>query len=207
MTAGTRPDWENVGIEFHKEVRIFGKDMIKKIRALQPEEQVPQFLSIYSAMLRPFSATLGEVLEDEQIRDDLLPRFKQATGHEWYIEWIGPGQKAYGMALSVKDVPPFFELTQKQRGGDAFGVRLLLHDVLDLMESCLDEGRFVLPDLLDFYCRGKMELIMLRKRPEWTGMSLAGGLIFYAPQIWAAMEKNKTLDKVFQELQGESQAK
>jgi hypothetical protein len=200
MAAGTRPDWENVGIEFRKEVRAFGKAMIQKIRALPLSEQVSKTLPFLAALHQPMLGALAEMLEDPEIRQDLLPRFKDAMGHPMRIELIDGDRKTHTLMLSTKDQPPYFEVAQQEPPPDTFGLRFLFRDVLDLVESCLEEGRFTVPDILDFYCRGKMQLIMLKQRAEWTGMSLFGGLMFYAPQMWATMEKDKTLDKAFQQI-------
>lgn len=196
MAAGTRPDWENVGIEFDKEAISAGKKLLQKIRALPLEMQVKTFLPLVPVVTAPLSEAIAEVLKDQEIRNDLLPRFK-GTKPPLYIEFIADDGKASGYELSVKDTPPYFDFAVKDREPDGFGLRFLFKDILTFIESVLGEGRLVVPDFLDFYCRGKMQLIMTKGRADWSGFPLFGGLMFYGPHIWATMDRQNARDKVF----------
>lgn len=196
MAAGTRPDWENVGIEFDKEAVGAGKKLLQNIRALPLEAQVKTFLPLLPLVMAPLGEAIAEVLKDEEIKNDLLPRFKGAN-YPLYLEFIGDDGKAYGYEMSVRDKPPYFEFTVKDREPDGFGLRFLFRDILTFVESALAEGRLVVPDFLDFYCRGKMQLIMTESRADWSGFSLFGGLMFYGPHIWATMDRQNARDKVF----------
>lgn len=204
MAAGTRPDWENVGVELSPQAISTGKTFHRWIRALPREEQVSAFMGVMpaigQALVAPLAHALDELLEDVEVRKDLLPRFTK-TRYPLYVEFVGDDGRGCGCELSVKDASPYFTLVVKDREPDGFGFRFLLRDILTFAEGVLDEGRVVVPDILDFYCRGRMQLIMTKARADWTGFSLFGGLLFYAPEIWATLSREKASGRVLETLE------
>jgi len=176
-------------MEFTKETAGVLRRFIAKVKEKPDDKQCAALMPIVPAVFKPVAEALQEVLKDREIRDDLLPRLKEAKS--LYVEIVGNDDVAYGYDINFTDQAPFIEFTEKKRGKDQFGLRFLFKDLIKLVEGCLDDGRFTLADVLDFYARGKLQLIMTEKRAEWTGMSLFGGFMFYSPQIRSVMQKNK----------------
>jgi hypothetical protein len=198
MAQGTRPDWENVGVAFNKDALKSMKKFIDGVKAAPAGKQCQAFMQIFPACVKPMNDALPEVLEDKEIKDDLLHRFKEAGN--LYIEIVGEDKVGHGFDVSFSDKAPFIEFKEKKRGPDQFGIRFLLKDLIRLFEGRIEEARFTLADFLDFYARGMLQLITIEQRAKWTGMSLFGGLMFYGPQIRTVMLKNKKAGSVFDSL-------
>ncbi len=198
MAQGTRPDWENVGVAFNKDALKSMKKFIDGVKTAPVGKQCQMLMQIFPACVKPMTDALPEVLEDKEIKDDLLHRFKEAGN--LYIEVVGEDKVGHGYDVSFSDKEPFIEFKEKKRGPDQFGVRFLLKDLVWLLEGRIEEARFTVADFLDFYARGMLQLITIEQRAKWTGMSLFGGLMFYGPQIRAIMLKNKKGGSVFNQL-------
>ncbi|HVN70900.1 MAG TPA: hypothetical protein VMU10_02660 [Desulfomonilia bacterium] len=198
MAAGTRPDWENVGMEFNKDAIKVMKKFIEGVKAAPVEERCRALMAIFPACVKPITDALPEVLADKEVKDDLLHRFKEADNI--YIEVVGEDKVGHGYDVSFSDKTPYIEFKEKKRGKDQFGIRFLLKDLIKVFEERIEEGRMTMADFLDFYSRGKLQLITIEQRAKWTGMSLFGGLMFYGPQIRAVMLRNKKGNGVFDQL-------
>ncbi|MGO9145389.1 MAG: hypothetical protein ACLQDF_03395 [Desulfomonilia bacterium] len=198
MAAGTRPDWENVGMEFNKDAIKGMKKFIEGVKGAPVDKQCEALMQIFPACVNPITDALPEVLSDKEIKDDLLHRFKEADNI--YIEVVGEDKVGHGYDVSFSDKAPYIEFKEKKRGKDQFGIRFLLKDLIKVFEEGIEEGRLTMADFLDFYSRGKLQLITIEQRARWTGMSLFGGLMFYGPQIRAVMLRNKKGNGVFDQL-------
>ena len=198
MAQGTRPDWENVGMAFNKDASKAMKMFIEGVKAAPADKQCQALLAIFPVCLKPIMDALPEVFEDKEIKDDLLHRFKEAGNI--YIEVVGEDKVGHGYDVSFSDKAPYIEFKEKKRGPDEFGIRFLCKDLIKEFEERASEGRMTLADFIDFYSRGKLQLITIEQRAKWTGMSLFGGLMFYGPQIRAVMVRNKKGNGVFDQL-------
>jgi hypothetical protein len=198
MAQGTRPDWENVGVAFNKDALKSMKMFIGGVKSAPVNKQCQTFMQIFPACVKPITDALPEVLEDKEIKDDLLHRFKEAEN--LYIEIVGEDNVGHGYDVSFSDKVPYIQFKEKKRGQDQFGIRFLLKDLVKEFEERIEEARFTIADFLDFYARGKIQLITIEQRAKWTGMSLFGGLMFYGPQIRAVMLKNKKSGSIFDTL-------
>ena len=198
MAQGTRPDWENVGMEFNKDAIKVMKKFIDGIKAAPADQQCQALLAMFPLCIKPITEALPEVLLDKEIKDDFLHRFKEAEN--LYLEIVGDDQVGHGLDISFSDKAPYIEFKEKKRGKDQFGIRFLSRDLIKELEERFEEGRMTLADFIDFYSRGKLQLITIEQRAKWTGMSLFGGLMFYGPQIRAVMLRNKKGNGVFDQL-------
>ena len=158
-TTGTRPDWENVGMEFSEDIRGRGMEFIAGIRELPPSEQMPFLMPlIMKAGSRAMEAFPG-LLKDEEAVRYLDPRVKAAIGRKLYLEIVAPDGGKYGLVLSIVDLPQLFAIQTGEYDPDVVGIRIFFEDLLGFMDSCLEEGRVAIPDILDFLCRGKIEIL------------------------------------------------
>lgn len=198
MAAGTRPDWENVGMEFNKDAIKVLKKFIEGVKDLPADQQCQALLAIFPLCFKSINDALPEVFSDKEVKDDLLHRFKEAENV--YLEIVGDDQVGHGLDISFSDKAPYIELKEKKRGKDQFGIRFLSRDIIKELEERIAEGRMTMADFLDFYSRGKLQLITIEQRAKWTGMSLFGGLMFYGPQIRAVVLRNKKGNGVFDQL-------
>lgn len=198
MPTGTRPDWENVGIEIPKAVQDKGLVMVRMIRGLSLRKMV-EFMSSVSFGGDVWSDCRRKIMEDQSIRDYLEPRVKNALGVKFHIELTEPGGESIGWTYTIKGYPEIFvrESAPSARDPLVAGLRIRFDDLLDLIESCLQEGRFVLPDILDFYCRGKLELLYPERRADWSAVPLIGAMMWVGPEIWSIMSEEKVLDMTF----------
>ena len=157
MAAGTRPDWENVGMEFNKDAIKVMKKFIDGVKDAPAEKQCHALMAIFPAFVKPITDALPEVLSDKEVKDDLLHRFKEAEN--LYIEVVGEDKVGHGYDISFSDKAPYIDFKEKKRGKDQFGIRFLLRDLIKLLEDSITDARFTLADFLDFYARGKLQLI------------------------------------------------
>jgi hypothetical protein len=185
-------------MEFNKDAIKGMKKFIEGVKAAPANEQCQSLLAIFPVCLKPITDALPEVFLDKEVKDDLLHRFKEADN--LYLEIVGNDQVGHGYDISFSDKAPYIEFKEKKRGKDQFGVRFLLKDLIKLFEGRIEDARFTLADFVDFYARGKLQLITIEQRAKWTGMSLFGGLMFYGPQIRAVMVRNKKGNGVFDHL-------
>jgi hypothetical protein len=185
-------------MEFNKDAIKSMKKFIEGVKAAPVGKQCQALMQIFPACVKPITDALPEVLEDKEIKDDLLHRFKEAGNI--YIEVVGEDNLGHGYDVSFSDKAPYIEFKEKKRGPDQFGIRFLLKDLIKLFEGRIEEARFTIADFLDFYSRGMLQLITIEQRAKWTGMSLFGGLMFYGPQIRAIMLKNKKAGSAFDSL-------
>jgi len=99
------------------------------------------------------------------------------------VEITGLNGETLGITFTLKDLPQLLDFSITPRQPDVFAVRMRLKDILGLLESCLEEGRIVLPDILDFVMRGKLQLLPADKRPDWSAMPVIGALIYLTPKM------------------------
>ena len=185
-------------MEFNKDAIKAMKKFIEGVKDAPADQQCQALMAIFPACVKPLTDALPEVFSDKEVKDDLLHRFKEAEN--LYIEVVGKDEVGHGYDISFSDKAPYIEFKEKKRGKDQFGIRFLLRDLIRLFEENIKDARFTVADFLDFYARGKLQLITIEQRAKWTGMSLFGGLMFYGPQIRAIMVKNKKGNGVFDQL-------
>lgn len=201
-TTGTRPDWENVGIEFPGDMCRRGREIIAKVRELPPGDQIDKLAPL---MLQAAVTVLGvfpKLAEDKDAKAYLEPKVKASLGRKLYIGIVGTGGEKFGFVLSVTKLPQLFEFKVGEYDPDVLGIRIRLDDLLGFVDSCLEEERIVIPDLLDFYCRGKIEVLSTYgRRADWSALPVVGALIFLIPKMWAIFQEEKVLEKLDKELQ------
>ena len=185
-------------MEFNKDAIKVMKKFIEGVKAAPEDEQCKALLAIFPLCFKPITDALPEVFSDKEVKDDLLHRFKEAEN--LYLEIVGNDKVGHGIDISFSDKAPYIEFKEKKRGSDQFGIRFLSRDLIKELGERVEEGRITLADFLDFYARGKLQLITIEQRAKWTGMSLFGGLMFYGPQIRAVMLRNKKGNGVFDQL-------
>lgn len=201
-TTGTRPDWENVGIEFPEEICSRGRQIIARTRELTPDAQLPVLAPVIMQAIIKLLEAFPKLTEDEEARKYLDPKVKSAIGRKLYIEIVASDGEKYGFILRIVDLPQLFAMEIGEYDPDVVGIRIIFDDLIGFLDSCLEEGRIVIPDILDFLCRGKMEILpTYGRRADWSAMPVVGALIFLTPKLWTAFEQEKILEKVDQELQ------
>ena len=200
-TTGTRPDWENVGIEFPKDMCKRGREIVSAVAALPQGEQVSVLGPLMLRAAGALMAVFPRLMQDEDARDYLEPKVKDAIGRKLYMELVGSGGEKAGFVLSITKPPQVFEFASGEYDPDVLGIRIGVDDLLALADDCLGEGRIVIPDLLDFYCRGKIEILSTYgRRADWSAMPVVGALIFLVPKMWAVFQEEKVLEKLDGEL-------
>ncbi len=200
-TTGTRPDWENVGLAFHKDMCKRGREIIAAVRALPAEKQAstvaPLFLKAADALLRVFPT----LMQDDDAREYLEPKVKAAIGRKLYIELAGEGGDKAGFVLSMVKPPQVFKIKAGEYDPDVLGIRVRMDDLLGFADECLQEERIVVPDILDFYCRGKLQILSTYgRRADWSALPAVGAMIFLVPKIWASFQEEKIMDELDGEL-------
>lgn len=181
--AGNRPDWENLGISFPAEVQQRGSEIVRWARELPPEEIAAKIPPLVTAMLSFLMQLIPRVTRDKEIRRYLKPRVEGAVGQRLFVEITGLNGETLGITFTLKDLPQLLDFSITPRQPDVFAVRMRLKDILGLVESCLEEGKIVLPDILDFVMRGKLQLLPADKRPDWSAMPVIGALIYLTPKM------------------------
>lgn len=200
-TTGTRPDWENVGIELPKEVSKLGRQLIAQIQELPPSQQLSALAPLLQAATGVMMKVFPKLLQDKDAKEYLEPKALEALGRKLYLELVGLEGDKYGLMLTVVKPPKLFELKPADYDPDVLGVRIRVDDLLGFADECLEEGRIVVPDILDFYCRGKMEILSTYgRRADWSAMPMIGALIFLVPKMWQAFQDEKVIEGLDEEL-------
>jgi hypothetical protein len=200
-TTGTRPDWENVGIQFPKDMCKRGREIVSAVRALPADKQVstvaPLFLQAVDALLHLFP----KLMQDDDAREYLEPKVKEGIGRKLYIELLGGGGDKAGFVLAMVKAPQVFEIKADEYDPDVLGIRIRMDDLLGFADECLQEERLVVPDILDFFCRGKLQILSTYgRRADWSALPAVGALIFLVPKIWASFQEEKIIDELDDEL-------
>ncbi|MDY6796361.1 MAG: hypothetical protein SWK76_13965 [Actinomycetota bacterium] len=181
MAIADLPDFENLVTEIPQDVQERGKEIIAKIR----ENPMSNLFTVMTQLLGDVLEMIPRLGADPEVKKALEVKMQPALGRKIFVEITGIDSGSMGITFTIKELPELLEYGIGPIEGDIFGVRVKFDDILDVLSSVLEEGKIApVPEILDFYSRGKLTIKSPKDLPAFSDLSpLMGASISLLPKI------------------------
>jgi len=195
MPIADLPDFENIVIEIPQDVQERGKEIMAKVK----DDPMSNLFPLLTAVMGSVLDIIPKLADDPEVKKALEVKMQPAIGRKIFVEITGIESGSMGITLTIKELPQLLEFGIGPIEPDIFGVRVLFKDIINLFSSVLEQGRFApVPEILDFYSRGRLTIISPKDLPAFTDLTpLMGAAISLLPKINGIRERAGTQGAVF----------